>query len=178
LLNVQLTQMSCRDVMRVLARSQLQASTALHHPEDTHSHFGTQSRRAPPALVLHGPRGCGKATLCSAVASAVFPHPTAVLWLNMSHYAGPDGAARLLGPPPGMVGHREGGALTQQLRRRRRFLLVLEDLPRAHPVAMDVFLNIVRDGAIDAGAATLDCRHVTVLATAEGALQTSGATAK
>ena len=158
----------CRQLVRVLARRQLNESVALDaahgsaHPSD-----GVQrsARRAAPAVLLTGPRGCGKGTLCAALAAAAFPHPSSVLHLNMAHFAGPDGAARLLGPPPGMVGHREGGVLTQQLRKRRRFLLVAEELSRAHASVVEVLMNVIRDSAIEAGPASLDCRHVTVLAT-------------
>ena len=91
---------------------------------------------------MHGPRGCGKASLCAALAAAAFPQAEAVCWLNMAHYAGGGAAAQLLGPPPGMVGHREGGVLTQQLRRRRRCLVVLENVPAAHPAVLHLFTQV------------------------------------
>lgn len=153
--------------MRVLARRQLNESVALDAPDASDTGWHRTGRRAAPAILLTGPRGCGKRALCTALAEAAFPQPSSVLRLNMAHYAGVDAAAQLLGPPPGMVGHREGGVLTQQLRKRRRFLLIAEALSRAHTSAVDVLINVVRDAAIEAGAVSLDCRHVTVLATVE-----------
>jgi ATP-dependent Clp protease ATP-binding subunit ClpB len=152
--------------VQTFARCQLRASAALERALPANAiHRRRKPRRVAPAILLQGPRGCGKASLCSAVATTMFPHTTSVCWLNMAHYSGPGAVAQLLGPPPGMVGHQEGGVLTQQLRKRRRFLLVLEGVHHAHPAALKLLINIVRDSAIEAGSATLDCRHVTILAT-------------
>jgi len=85
-------------------------------------------------LLLHGPRGCGKRTLCDALARGAFGGSASrTLRLSMAAFAGPDGLSRLMGPAPGMIGHGSSGVLTQQLRRHKHFLLVLEDLDRAHP---------------------------------------------
>ena len=83
----------------------------------------------------------------------------------MEHFSGADAGARLLGPPVGTVGHRVGGVLTQQLRRRQRCMLVLQNISCAHAAAMQILLRLLRHGSIDAGNAELDCRHVTVVAT-------------
>ena len=86
------------------------------------------------AFLLSGTRGCGKRTLSSALAMAAFEGGDAsrALRLNMSQFAGSDGVVRLVGPPPGMHGHGLGGVLTQQLRRHRHFLLILDNIDRAH----------------------------------------------
>ena len=156
--------MDCRSVVRLLLQAQLRAAAAQGHSA-TAPAGAPRGRREAPAMLLEGPPGCGKTALAAALAEAAFPHPTSVCWLSMAQFSGPDGAAQLLGPPPGMVGHREGGVLTQQVRKRRRFLLVAEDLPLAHAGVLELLATMLRTGSVTAGSASFDCRHVTLVAT-------------
>lgn len=121
--------------------------------------------RRAPALLLQGPRGTGKTLLCRAVAQQLFPGAASVLWLDMAQFASGGAQAQLFGPPPGTVGHAEGGILTRLLRRHRRALVVLESLDQAHPEAQDLVASMLRRGSVQDGTRTLDCTHMWLLGT-------------
>eukprot|EP00892_Ulva_mutabilis_P008208 jgi/Ulvmu1/575/UM001_0583.1 len=126
--------------------------------------------RCAPALLLRGPRGTGKTLLCRAVAEQLFPDASSVLWLDMAQFAAPGAQVLLFGPPPGTVGHAEGGILTRLLRRHRRALVVLEDAEQAHPEAQALLASMLRRGAVQDGTRTLDCSHMWLLATTSSRL--------
>lgn len=126
---------------------------------------GPRGGRCAPALLLQGPCGTGKTLLCRAVAQQLFPGAASVLWLDMAQFASAGAQAQLFGPPPGTVGHAEGGILTRLLRRHRRALVVLESLDRAHPEAQDLVASMLRRGSVQDGTRTLDCTHMWLMGT-------------
>lgn len=126
---------------------------------------GTRGGRRAPALLLHGPPGTGKTLLCHAVSRQLFPETASVLWLDMAQFASPGAQAQLFGPPPGTVGHAEGGILTRLLRRHRRALVILESIDRAHPDAQGLLASMLRRGTLQDGTRSLDCTHLWLMGT-------------
>ena len=89
-------------------------------------------RRPLASLLFMGPTGVGKTELCKALAAAVYGSSDAMIRLDMSEYMEKHSVSRLVGAPPGYVGHGEGGELTEKVRRKPYALILLDELEKAH----------------------------------------------
>lgn len=84
-------------------------------------------------MLLTGPTGTGKTQLCRALADCVFGTQDALVRIDMSEYMEPSSVSRLIGAPPGYVGHDEGGILTEKVRRRPYCVVLLDELENGAP---------------------------------------------
>ena len=129
------------------------------------SGLGDGSR--PAAILLTGPTGVGKTALCGALAEAVYGSREAMIRLDMSEYAREHTASRLIGAPPGYVGHGEGGELTERIRARPYSLVLFDELEKAHREVLALLLQILEDGRLtDSSGQTADFRNALILMTA------------
>ena len=125
-----------------------------------------EPNRPAAALLFAGPTGVGKTALCKALAREVYGCEAAMLRLDMSEYAQEHTAARLLGAPPGYVGHGKGGELTERVRARPHSLILLDELEKAHPSVTALLLQILEDGRLTDGLGrTADFRNVLLVMT-------------
>ena len=101
-------------------------------------------RRGRPCLsmLFLGPTGVGKTELCRAVAAQLFDDSERVVRVDMSEYMEQHSVARLIGAPPGYVGHEAGGQLTEAVRRQPYSLVLLDEVDKAHPLVLDVLLQV------------------------------------
>lgn len=102
-------------------------------------------------LFLVGPTGVGKNELAKALAELVFDDESALASFDMGEYKEEHSGARLIGAPPGYVGHEQGGQLTNRLRTRPASLLLFDEFEKAHPAVYDKFLPILQDGRLTDG---------------------------
>ena len=118
------------------------------------------------SFLLLGPSGVGKTELCRALSAALFGQEEAMIRVDMSEYAESHAASRLVGSPPGYVGHEEGGQLTEKVRRRPYAVVLFDEIEKAHPEVWNLLLQILEDGRLtDSQGRRADFRNTVVVMT-------------
>lgn len=136
------------------------------------SRTGLQEETRPIGCFLFaGSTGVGKTELCRALAEALFGQESALFRLDMSEYMEAHAVSRLIGSPPGYVGHEEGGQLTEAVRRRPYRVILLDELEKAHADIWNLLLQIMEEGTLtDSQGNKADFRNtVLVMTTNAGA---------
>lgn len=128
---------------------------------------GLRGRNRPQAVFIFlGPTGVGKTELAKELARFLFGSRDAVIRLDMSDYMEKHNVARLVGAPPGYVGHEEEGQLTGALRTTPHAVVLLDEIEKAHPDVFDLFLQVFDDGRLtDAKGRVIDCRDAIFIMT-------------
>jgi ATP-dependent Clp protease ATP-binding subunit ClpB len=103
------------------------------------------------SFLFLGPTGVGKTELVKALAEFLFDDEQAMVRLDMSEYMEKHSVARLVGAPPGYVGHEEGGQLTEAVRKRPYCVVLLDEVEKAHPDVFNVLLQVMDDGRLTDG---------------------------
>ncbi|MGH1340485.1 MAG: AAA family ATPase [Nannocystales bacterium] len=126
--------------------------------------FGGQ--RPVLTTLLLGPSGVGKTELAKALAGALFDDDAALFRLDMSEYSESHSVARVVGAPPGYVGHEQGGALTDPLLRRPHCVVLLDEIEKAHRDVHQLLLQVFDEGRLtDGRGRTVDFRHAVLVMT-------------
>jgi ATP-dependent Clp protease ATP-binding subunit ClpC len=112
---------------------------------------GFRSRRPIGSFLLLGPTGVGKTETAKAIAECLFHSPHAMTRLDLSEYAEAHAVARLVGAPPGYIGHEAGGQLTDAVRKRPYQVLLLDEIEKAHRDVLEAFLQVFDDGRMTDG---------------------------
>lgn len=111
--------------------------------------LGLADEARPVASMLFlGPTGVGKTALCKALAECVFGSCEAMVRLDMSEFMEQHAVSRLIGAPPGYVGHGEGGELTEKVRRRPYCVVLFDEVEKAHRDVLGLLLQVMEDGLL------------------------------
>jgi ATP-dependent Clp protease ATP-binding subunit ClpC len=123
-------------------------------------------RRPIGSFAFLGPTGVGKTMLAKELARFMFDDPDALIQIDMSEYMEKFASSRLVGSPPGYVGHEEGGQLTERVRRRPYSVVLFDEVEKAHPDVMHMLLQILEEGRLtDSLGRSVDFRNTIIIMT-------------
>ena len=123
-------------------------------------------KRPIGSFIFLGPTGVGKTELARAVAETLFGDEDAVIRVDMSEYMEKHATSRLVGSPPGYVGHDDGGQLTEKVRRKPYSVILLDEIEKAHPEVFNILLQVLEDGRLtDSKGRTVDFRNTAIIMT-------------
>ena len=118
------------------------------------------------SFIFAGPTGVGKTELVKALAEFLFGDEKALISIDMSEYAEKHSVSRLIGSPPGFVGHEDGGQLTEAVRRKPFSVVLFDEIDKAHPDVFDPLLQILEEGRLtDGQGRVVDFKNTVVIMT-------------
>ena len=137
-------------------------------------------KRPTGSFIFLGPTGVGKTELCKALADSLFGDENAMIRLDMSEYMERHTVSRLVGSPPGYVGHEEGGQLTEKVRRKPYSVVLFDEIEKAHEDVWNILLQILEDGIVtDSQGRRVDFKNTVIVMTSNvGARNITDAAAK
>jgi len=127
---------------------------------------GFRTGRPIGSFLFLGPTGVGKTETAKALAELLFPGGDAMVRLDMTEFSEAHAVARLIGAPPGYVGHEDGGQLTEAVRRRPYCLVLLDEIEKAHREVIQILLQVLDDGRLtDAKGRTVVLENAVIVMT-------------
>jgi ATP-dependent Clp protease ATP-binding subunit ClpE len=118
------------------------------------------------SFLFVGPTGVGKTELSKTLAQELFGDQEAMIRLDMSEYMEKHSVSKLIGSPPGYVGHEDAGQLTERVRRKPYSLILLDEIEKAHPDVQHMFLQILEDGRLtDSQGRTVSFKDTVIIMT-------------
>ena len=129
-------------------------------------------RRPIGSFMFLGPTGVGKTELSKALAEAVFGSEKSMIRVDMSEYMEKHSVSKLIGSPPGYVGHEEGGQLSEKVRRNPYSVILFDEIEKAHPDVFNILLHVLDDGHItDSQGRKVDFKQTIIIMTSNTGAQ-------
>ena len=123
-------------------------------------------KRPIGSFLFLGPTGVGKTELSKALAEVQFGDENSIIRIDMSEYMEKHAVSRLVGSPPGYIGHDEGGQLTEKVRRKPYSVVLFDEIEKAHPDVFNILLQILDDGRLtDSKGRTVDFKNTIIIMT-------------
>ena len=123
-------------------------------------------KRPMGSFVFLGPTGVGKTEMAKALAAYLFENENNIVRIDMSEYMERFSVSRLVGAPPGYVGHEDGGQLTEAVRRNPYCVVLLDEIEKAHPDVFNILLQVLEDGRLtDSQGRVVDFRNTVIIMT-------------
>ena len=124
------------------------------------------------SFLFLGPTGVGKTELSKALAEALFGDENAMIRVDMSEYMEKHSVSKMIGSPPGYVGHDDGGQLSEQVRRHPYSVVLFDEIEKAHPDVFNILLQVLDDGHItDSQGRKVDFRNMVIIMTSNAGAQ-------
>ncbi|MBE6547601.1 MAG: ATP-dependent Clp protease ATP-binding subunit [Ruminococcaceae bacterium] len=118
------------------------------------------------SFIFAGPTGVGKTQLCKCLAKSLFGSERSIIRIDMSEYMEKHSISKLIGAPPGYIGHGEGGYLTEKVKRAPYSIILLDEIEKAHPDIFNVLLQILDDGVLtDSCGRRVDFKNTVIIMT-------------
>ncbi len=118
------------------------------------------------SFLFLGPTGVGKTELSRALADFLFNDPDSMIRIDMSEFMEKHSISKIIGSPPGYVGHDEGGSVTEQIRRRPYSVILLDEIEKAHPEVFNILLQILDSGHVtDAKGRKVNFKNTVIIMT-------------
>ena len=124
------------------------------------------------SFLFLGPTGVGKTELSKALAEALFGNNESMIRIDMSEYMEKHSVSKLIGSPPGYVGHEDGGQLSEKVRRHPYSVVLFDEIEKAHPDVFNILLQVLDDGHItDSQGRKVDFRNTVIIMTSNAGAQ-------
>lgn len=126
----------------------------------------TDPNRPIASFLFLGPTGVGKTQLAKSLAEELFGDSDAITRIDMSEFMERHNVSKLIGSPPGYIGHEEGGQLTEKIRRSPYAVILLDEIEKAHPDVFNILLQVLEDGRLtDSKGRTVSFKNTIIIAT-------------
>ena len=143
------------EAIQAIARAIRRSRTGIRNP-----------KRPAGVFIFLGPTGIGKTELSRALAEYLFGHENTLIRLDMSEYMERHAVSRLIGAPPGYIGHDEGGQLTEKVRRQPYAIVLFDEIEKAHPDVFNILLQIMDEGQLtDSSGRPVDFKSTIIIMT-------------
>lgn len=129
-------------------------------------------KRPIGSFLFLGPTGVGKTEISKALAEAVFGQKQAMIRVDMSEYMEKHSVSKMIGSPPGYVGHEDGGQLSEKVRRNPYAVILFDEIEKAHPDVFNILLQVLDDGHItDSQGRKVDFKNTIIIMTSNAGAQ-------